>query len=157
MMFKMGNLLGKKRASIFPNWILWISIIFNSFIEFARALGLSLKDWFGFEIALVALSLSLLWWIPSKCVWHTIKNTQKDIKYKNRYLWILLVFYVLFKSDNLLSYFINSSLFFAQPVLILKVIAILTIILFWALTVLIPAYCIWLIIKINQKKRKEIR
>lgn len=143
----------KKTNKVFPNWLLWISLVVLTVVEMIRLIGGMTQYNFPFNYIISLSFLFLLWQVPSKCIWHIIKNTKKEVKYPVWSLWIILVFFVYFKLDNLLAIYFRSP---PEVIgLIGMVITIIMYLIFVFLSILIPSYCIWNIIqnkKVNENK-----
>ena len=119
---------------VFPNWLLWISLIILTITEIFRFMAGGNQ---GF-IILHYLMIFLLWIFPVACMWRIIRKTTSIIKYPIWLLWILLILFVLFKLDNGISWLISGLSIFAFLINLF-------------FSTLIPAYCIWKVIRTKQK------
>ena len=144
----------KKKLAFFPNWILWVSLIFLSIKEILRFTSPNWSENFFLPI----LFLIILLFIPGSCIFGIIKNNLEKIKYPTWVLWITGIFLVLFQADQLLSgvYFsYKNSVLMGYPmgeIIAVMVGSVGSAIFLGFFTIFIPAYCIKKVIEIKKKK-----
>lgn len=140
---------------LFPNWIMLLSLIILTITEFMRLYGalINYQGIFGFIIA--GLVWGVLWVVPVECMGYLINDTKKEVKnpiwryitkkldnviiYPTWLLWIVLIIGVIFKLGNVLSYSMVRVGY--NPIM-----NILFTILIAFFTIIIPYYCIWIIV-----------
>jgi len=131
-----------------PIWLLWLSLIVLSAVEFVRLIG-GLNQ-HGFIVA--SLMFALLWVVPSTCIWHAIRRTTYMVPYPVWLLWIILVVSTLFKL--IYSVFLGFNILPEQTIFGIALV-ILIHLFFLIFSILIPAYTMWIVI-IAKKDSKGV-
>lgn len=124
-----------------PVWMLWFSLIVLTLSESLRLLGATSK----YGVIIGGLTFLLLWTVPSTCIWNIIKRNPFWTWIPSWLLWIVLIGGTLFQLNFQLSL---ALAIFPTRVVLLS----FYLIFFYLFGVLIPAYCMWHILKSRKKE-----